>query len=171
MRGFTLVELMIVVAIVGILSGVALFALAPTGNAQDAAALARSLHFAMQRARVDAASDNRQRRLSCNATLPQSCVYQMATTVGMSGTVAFQNAGDNIQAGRHAQVYNVTPTTDAGVDNSGARMSGPQTITFYPNGTASAATVYVSDTNATPSSKYKIFVFAGTGLARLADQW
>jgi type II secretion system protein H len=169
-RGMTLVELMIVVAIVGVMSAVAMFAMGPANNAKQAASLARSLQFAMQRARVDAVSDNKQRRIRWDPTTPQKCIYQVATTTGMSSTVAFQTAYNDIPIPKAAQVFNITNATDL-VDNSGSKITAAAFITFYPNGTASPGTFYVSDTNATKGSKYKNFVYAGTGMARMVDRW
>jgi prepilin-type N-terminal cleavage/methylation domain-containing protein len=167
----TLIELMIVVAIIGVMSFAAMFALAPSSNAKNAAALARSIEFVMQRARTDAVNDNRQRRVLCDAGANRkSCSYQIADTPGM-GTPAFSGTLDVIQWGRHALVWNINNATDWNVNNSGSQMAGQLSVTFYPNGTATAATVYIADTAATKGNLYKIYVYPGTGMARLIDTW
>ena len=64
-NGFTLPELMAVVAIVGVMGAVAMATLNGASSGQNAAALARSLQFAMMNARSSALSDGAQHRLSC----------------------------------------------------------------------------------------------------------
>ena len=92
--GFTLPELMAVVAIVGVMGAIAMATMSRAGDAQNSGALARSLQFAMMNARSNTLSDGFQRRLSCNlqsngvggfclvekacqagTTLPGTCVW------------------------------------------------------------------------------------------------
>src|SRR5262245_12647206 len=121
MGGMTLIELMIVVAIVGVMSFAAIFALAPSNNAKSSAALARSLQFVLQRARTDAVNDNRQRRILCD-TAVKKCTYLIANAQGM-GAPAFNDKLDVIEWGRHAVVWNINDATDWDTDNSGTQMS------------------------------------------------
>jgi prepilin-type N-terminal cleavage/methylation domain-containing protein len=165
-RGFTLVELMIVVAIMGVMGSVAMYALAASTSHQGAASLARSLQLAAQRARTEAVSDHRQRRLSCTAG---GCSHQIATTSGM-GSVTFQPAGSELAVGKHARIWNLTDTTDVAIDNSGSAMAGTRTLTFFPDGSATRATIYVND-SARGTTRYKVYVYAGTGMARLVSNW
>jgi Tfp pilus assembly protein FimT len=158
---------MIVVAIVGVMGAVAVYAFGASTGAQGAASLARNLQFAAQRARTDAVSDNKQRRLSCTST---GCSYQIATTSGMSSGVTFQAAGSEIHSGKHARIWNIASTTDVAADNSGTAMSTTKTVTFYPDGSATTSTFYVNDTK-TGLTKYKVYVYAGTGMARLGTTW
>jgi prepilin-type N-terminal cleavage/methylation domain-containing protein len=168
-RGMTLIELMIVVAIIGVMSFAAILAMGPSNNAKSSAALARSLQFTLQRARTDAVNDNRQRQILCDATL-KKCTYLIANAQGM-GVVTFNDKLDDIQWGRHALVWNINNATDWDTNNSGAQMSGQKSVTFYPNGTATAATVYVADSASVKHYFYKVYVYGGTGLARLVDTW
>ncbi len=169
-RGFTLVELMVVVVIIGVMASIGIFAMAPLTNAQNAAAVARSLQFEMSRSRLEAVSDNKQRQLSCTNSV---CSYYVGSTTGM-GAVGFAKAGDVISSGKHAQIWSVSASTDSANNFNPAfssMVSTPGTITFYPDGSATAATVYIADTAATAGHKYKVYVYAGTGLARLVDHW
>ncbi len=171
--GFTLVELMIVVTIVGVLAAVAGYGFSRQGRALNAGAFARGIHFAMMRARAEASADRRQRQLSCTSTL---CQYLSATTTGMA-TPAQWNVESKIVAGstatlwgfmQDAQYQNVTPSTP---------MTGTHQITFFPDGTAVAdntspphsGTFFVGDVD--QKQLYKIYVYHATGLSRLADHW
>jgi prepilin-type N-terminal cleavage/methylation domain-containing protein len=169
-RGFTLVELMIVVAIVGVLSGVAIFSLSGSNNGKSSAALARKVQFIMQRARIEAAADNRQRQINCDPAT-RTCWYMIGDSAGMSTAITFTNAIDSVPWGRFAQVWNISTTTDVSATNNGAQMTAAKTVTFYPNGTATPGTVYFCDTSAATANQYKVFVYPGTGMARLVDVW
>lgn len=178
MKGMTLVELMIVVVIVGVMSAAAMFALSGSTHAQNAANLARSIDFAVQRARSEAVSDNKQRAITCDPPSASSprCTYKIANATGMS-TVDFTNATQYatdgiISYGKHAKVHNITKSTDYNANKAGSAMSSATTIVFYPDGTADRATFYVADTNASKTgNQYKVYVYPGTALARLVSNW
>jgi prepilin-type N-terminal cleavage/methylation domain-containing protein len=174
----TLVELMIVVAIVGVMSVAAMFGLSGGTNAQNAANLARSIEFAVQRARSESVSDNKQRALTCDAPTASAprCTYKIANATGMATvdfTDATKYAADGIISyGRYAKVHNITRSTDYNANKAGTAMSSATTIVFYPDGTADKATFYVGDTNSGKTgNQYKIYVYQGTALARLVSNW
>ncbi len=177
-RGFTLPELLTVVAIVGVMATTAMFALSGSGNDQNAAALARSLQFLMLRARNEALSDGVARRITCTpAANDGGCTYAMATTKGNSPS-AWSDAGDNIKVSSHAWIWNITATPNDTAAHAGTtQATGTFDITFYPtgvvttggNGTSTGATVYVCDK--TVQHKYKVFVYGGTGLSKLVTTW
>lgn len=167
--GFTLPELMTVIVLIGVLTAIGLFSLSGYGRAQNAASLARGIEYAMMRARADALGDGRQRRLSCTRA---GCSTLLATWTGMGAcpaTPCFSDGDDHILAGSHALIFNVDGTTDWKTSTPGTQMSGTQTITFYPDGSATPATVYVSDQDG--GNQFKVYVYAGTGMARLVSNW
>jgi prepilin-type N-terminal cleavage/methylation domain-containing protein len=174
-RGFTLPELLTVVAITGVLGAVAMFSLSGYGNGQDAAGLARSIQFALMRARAEALAENYPHTLSCTVLgTSQSCTLSTAADMGLSNAPSL----DVIQAGTHAYLWNITSSCDQTTNNAGAtQMSGNKVITFNsdgtitnPSGTRSGGTTfYVSDKNG--ANKYKVYVFGGTGLARVVNNW
>jgi Tfp pilus assembly protein FimT len=165
---------MAVVTIIGVMASVAMFGMRGYGDGQGAASLARGIQFAMMRARAEAVGDNTQRQLACNAS---GCSYQIATRAGSATLTAnadFIDAGDKILATSRAAVWNVFASLDVAT-NAGnaaaAQMSGVQYIQFKPDGSATAATVYVSDKGKGKGNQYKIYVYPGTGMSRLVNNW
>ncbi|HEY7955793.1 MAG TPA: type II secretion system protein [Polyangia bacterium] len=173
--GFTLIELMVVIAIIAIMTVAAMFSLSGYGKAQDPAALARGVQLMMIRARGDALADNHQRELSCTTA---GCTYFSANTAwtgsgACPGAVSpcWVDAGDRVQTGNRALLFDIDSTTDYKTSTPGTQLTSAQTktITFRPDGTATPATVYISDGNG--NNAFKVYVFAGTGMARLVSGW
>jgi prepilin-type N-terminal cleavage/methylation domain-containing protein len=184
-RGFTLPELLTVVAITGVLAAIAMVSLSGSGNEQNAAALARSIQFAMLRARASALSDGSARQLQCGPkTSSQTmtatfagCSFWVATTKGASPT-AWTEESYNVQASSHALIWNITSTqTDSAASAGAVPMTSNVNIIFYPsgvvstnsNGTPTGATVFVCDK--TGNHRYKVYAFKGTGLSKLVSTW
>jgi prepilin-type N-terminal cleavage/methylation domain-containing protein len=184
-RGFTLPELLTVVAITGVLAAIAMFSLSGSGNDQDAAALARSIQFAMLRARNAALSDGSARQLRCGPSVSSStltvsfpgCSFWVATNKG-AAPAGWTEESYNVQASSHALIWNITAnSTDSAASAGATPMTSNASITFYPsgtvttlgNGTATGATVFVCDK--TTSHRYKVFAFRGTGLSKLVNTW
>lgn len=162
-------ELMTVIVIVGVLGAVAMFGMRNYGNQQSTASLARSLQFALLRARSEASGDNTQRRLVC---VKNQCSYQMAASPGMGAQSSWLDAGNLVAAASRATIWNITPTIDQSANNAGGtQMSATKTITFYPDGSATPATAYVTETGGRNANRYKVYVYAATGMARLVNNW
>jgi prepilin-type N-terminal cleavage/methylation domain-containing protein len=164
--GFTLVEMLVVVALLFGLSAASAFGIAGTTRSQEAAALARSIQFALLQARGEAIADGTQRRLSCTAT---GCNVQLASAPGMAPPSAWSDGGTVVAAGRASQVWAVDAQTDLAPAQPAGPLTGTKTVTLFPDGSASAATVFVCD--ASCDKRYKVFLFSATGMPRLSDQW
>ena len=166
-NGFTLIEMMAVVAIFGFAASAAAVSMADTGRGQSSASLARGIQYALLEARPSAISDGHQRRLTCTAS---SCTLQIAPSSGMGTVTTWNAAGDRIYVGKRAYVWAIRSSTDVGTTNPGAGpISSTSNVIAYPDGTASASTVYVCDTNS--QAKYKVYVYSATGMARLVGGW
>jgi prepilin-type N-terminal cleavage/methylation domain-containing protein len=181
-RGFTLPELMAVVAIVGVMGAVAMATLNGATSSNNSAALARSLHFAMMNARSAALSDGYQRRLNCTlaasafnsfCTVDKLCLPGMSPNTTSCTTVWTPQS--RINCGSHATIWNVTNATEPGTGTQGgAQVVGSKTVLFYPDGSSDTTgkTIYVGDTKATnAANQFKIYVYSATGMARLVNQW
>ena len=192
--GFTLTELMAVVAIIGVMGAIAMATMTRSGDAESSAALARSLEYAMMTARNATLSDGFMRRLDCTLqTQGSRCLVERAGTAGVQvASTAWPPSGGveeaSINAGSHATLWNVTLTTDVTTTNAGAQASGTKYIYFKPDGTvcdtyatpssptttcsSNGFTFYVSDQKgAVAGNQYKIYVYAVTGMPRMVNKW
>ena len=165
--GFTLVELMVVVALVGVLGSLGIASLSGRRRVEETRSLARNVQYAMLRARGGAVGDGFQRQVSCTAS---TCTLLVATTTGMGPAGGWQKGGSITTGGNEGLVWAIDAATDVHATDPGAGpLAGTRTITFYPDGTSTPATVFVTDLNGV--LKYKVFVYAATGMPRLVDSW
>lgn len=166
-RGFTLVELMVVVAIIGILAATGAYSIGNDVRAQETSSLARGLEFQMLRARASSVGDGFQRRIACSSS---TCSLQTATTSGMGAPAGWNPSGDTIYGGSGGQVWAVDTATDVTAKSPGAGpLGGTATITFFPDGSATPATAFITD--AKQGRHFKVYVYAATGMPRLVDSW
>ena len=141
--GFTLPELMAVVAIVGVMGAIAMATMSRSGDAQNSGALARSLQFAMMNARANTISDGFQRRLNCNLAstgVGGYCLVEKATTRARQHRAPRWTQEMRINSGSHATIWNLTLTNDDTVNNASTQASGSKYIYFRYDGGACAAT-------------------------------
>jgi prepilin-type N-terminal cleavage/methylation domain-containing protein len=191
--GFTLPELMAVIAIVGVMAAIAMAALGRSGDAENAAALARSLQTAMMTARSATLSDGIQRRIACTpatALVKTSCTVSKYSLPGMAPlTTGTWIAEQRLDASSHATVWSVTKTLDVTTSNAGGTQATSFTsLYFRPDGTicdalsssttpnpctySTGMTFYISDTVGTnTSNQYKIYVYPTTGMPRMVNRW
>jgi prepilin-type N-terminal cleavage/methylation domain-containing protein len=166
-RGFTLIELMIVVALLATVAGMGVWSLSGSIRNQQVSEFARSVEFAMIRARSETIADNFQRRMSCTAT---ACQLQIASTTGMGAPPQWNNGDWKASGGSQSQVWAIDTNTDIGTTNpGGGPLAAAKTVTFFPDGTATPATIFVQDVRGI--QKYKVFVYRATGMARIVDSW
>ena len=116
---------MAVIAIVGVMAAIAMAALGRSGDAENSAALARSLQFAMMSARTATLSDGFQRQLSCS---PASGIVKASCTVSKYSAARMAPATggtwtkeQRIDVSSHAALWSVTKTLDVTTSNAGAQ--------------------------------------------------
>jgi prepilin-type N-terminal cleavage/methylation domain-containing protein len=163
--GFTLPELLAVVAIFSVVAALGAHAMAGSTRAQATQGLARSIQYLLQRARAEAVSDGFQRRLSCVAA---GCTLQVASSAGMGVPGAWTDAGPAVQSGPSCSIYAVGPMVSlGGAPPAGAGATA--TVVLYPDGTATGATLYLADLDG--GNRIKLFVFPATAMTRVGSGW
>ena len=133
--GFTVVELMIVVVIVGILAAVAAPSFTDTIEKQRAKNAAADLHASLTRARSEAIKRN------ANITLS-------AKTSGTDGSVSWANGWEIRVSGTviedHGSVPNLTFSGPASITyRSSGRISGTSNASFSITGTKTTSARYI----------------------------
>ena len=107
-KGFSLVEVMVVVTLFAITSAFGAWSLAGSTRSHSTSALARGIHFMMQDARSSSISDGFQRRLRCQAA---GCKLEIATSRGMRTPPGWTAAGHELTVGRAALLWAVADGT------------------------------------------------------------
>jgi type II secretory pathway pseudopilin PulG len=169
---------MAVIAIIGVMGAIAMATMSRAGSAQNSAALARSLQFAMMNARSNAISDSFMRRFTCTlAVTGSSCLVEKADQFGMV-TPTKWSSESHVVASSRARIWTITSSTDTAAKTPAA-STGSKVVYFNPDGSvgdtalgSTGATFYVSDPNGSSiSNRFKIYVYSNTGMARLVNQW
>lgn len=157
---------MVVVALIASITGMGVWTISGSLRNQQINDLSRGVLFAMMRGRSDAVADGFQRRLSCTSSV---CTLQVGNTAGMAAPGAWTNAGYQIYGSTQAEVYAIDAATDVGTTSPAGPLAGSKTVTFFPDGSATPATVFLRD--ARGAQRFKVFVYSATGMARIVDQW
>ena len=168
-RGFTLIELMLVLAVLGLISAMAIPAVLNTTRQIKLAANARAVERELQGARMKAVRSNRAIRVRFNC--PATGQYRMVELLGSKQTPATDDA-DSRAATRCG--YSAYPFPDTNQDFfSIPNNDGPiqtlqdgfgfgtdaQTVEFWPDGTAHVAAGGTQPWPAIPGDGVGITVF------------
>lgn len=162
-NGFTLVELMVVLAIIGIMSALFVSVATTTGNPEHGAIdVTSSLRFARQRA-IETRRIHRVQIEPTVISVWQSTATgyqapagyeQIQVTAMPPGIIAYEaNASIDIAGG-------ATPTLNA-------TLNFP--IDFRPDGSSSGGTVFVTDIN--DVRQFRVVTYRATGGAYLREGW
>jgi MSHA pilin protein MshC len=175
-RGFTLVELMVVLAIIGVLAAVGMNRMARRGRATASAGLAREIYAMTNQARLSALASRKQAWLRLQATNPQ-VTLRMAMVAGNGplGAGSWGPVEANVDGFKDCRVTGVDPGAMLNSMAPGATRAGAVDLIFYPNGTAqitgsgtTGATIYVADL--TMGYPQRVLVYGRTGFAKVVDR-
>ena len=165
-RGVTLIEMLVVIAIIGVLAGLATGAASMKSSSANPAATSDQIAATMQYAHQRAASSRRIVRVQ--VTPSQLTVWQ-STTTGLGTPTAWQ-ALQTVQIPKGNVVWNA----QAGVQITSGSSPSQNTslsyaIDFRPDGVTTGSTVYVTDNR--QSKKYRVLVYHATGGSYAREYW
>jgi type IV fimbrial biogenesis protein FimT len=187
-RGFTLVELMVVVAIVALVAGVAARMYSRGSRGEAAPSFARSLMSVVLEARHQALTLGRTTRVTLAPPAAGKAAMTVATAVWDGTQWAPQNT---LSVPTAVQLCNPDKTVVLGATASPSCPLGSgvaNTVCFMPNGRVrlvdeatgcpttsqsgyTGATLYVTSTTATDNKKFKVVIWGLTGMPKLMDTW
>jgi prepilin-type N-terminal cleavage/methylation domain-containing protein len=165
--GFSLIELMTAVAMVGILSGLAVVFVKPTSYAASANGYAHEIAALFDAVRQRAVASGVRQMVEVT---DDEVVHYQATLPGVAPADEWRLVGtlpaapEVFIAATDTRVH-VTP--DDGVPSLGAGL--PFQVDFSPDGTSTAATIFVQDTYG--AVRARVAVYKATGSAYVYSQW
>jgi prepilin-type N-terminal cleavage/methylation domain-containing protein len=166
-RGFTLMEMMIVVAVIGLLAAAAIVFVKPGQFAGSSRGYAHQIAALVEGVRQRAVASRTYQMLEVHDD--QVLHYQGATT-GMTMPTDWNLIGTTpaLHGVVIASASDRTHTeTDDGVPAAGAGL--PATIYFPPDGTASPATIFVTDEQ--DANRARVAIYRATASAYAFNEW
>ena len=164
-RGFTLVEMMVVVAIVGTLSGITIGVSGRTYGA-NAANASDQLTAAFTLAKMRSASSRRYHRVEITA---QAATIWQSSVTGMNTPTSWQFV-QRFSIQTPVSVWDAQATVYAAPGASVTKNTAVDfMIDFRPDGSSTGGTVFVTD--AQNRKPYRVLVYKATGSSYARAAW
>jgi prepilin-type N-terminal cleavage/methylation domain-containing protein len=167
-RGFTLIELMVVVAIIAILSGLLIGVNSRTYGA-SAQAVSDQVSELANLGKMRAVSQRRWHRLEVTNTVAR--LYQCSTTGMATCTAANWQMINGMTFTGGTQIWDKTSTVYGTATSSITAINTglDGIIDFSPDGSTTGGTMFVTDS--TGSKKYRVIVYKATGASYVRAGW
>jgi prepilin-type N-terminal cleavage/methylation domain-containing protein len=165
--GFTLVELVVVVVIVGILSAIAFSTLATTSFASTVEGFGDEIVGEADTARLRASTTNRRQLIQLTAN---GVVIWQSQSEGMGPATGWDQL-DVLVPPASVRVDSFSQRTHLTINDSvpasGANLPG--TIELAPDGSAQPGSIFITDKN--DRTKLRVIFYRGTGTAYVRSGW
>lgn len=166
-RGFGLMELLTVIAMVGVLSGVAVLFIKPSSYAATARGYAHEISALCDVVRQRAVASRTRQMIEVTV---DRVVHYRASEPGMAPATDWELIG-TLPVPPQVWIASTDPRAHLesgdGVPELGAGL--PFQVQFAPDGTATAATVFVHD--AQDDIRARVAIFKATGSAFAYSEW
>lgn len=165
--GFTLIEVMVVIAMIGVLTAAATLYVTPRSYAKTAPNYAREVTAICDAMRQRAVASRSYQKLEVTA---DGVIHWQAETTGMAAPTGWLFVAQ-LDVPDSVVISAVSDRTHVNANDSvpAAGTGLPSDIDFAPDGSATAATIFVEDS--AEQNQTRVAVYGATGSAYAYDDW